>query len=270
MKENEDERNEEEEKLLSDDSDSDLSDVEEDTKKSQKNNDNDDSSSSSSESEDEVIEEDNMYRLKHGRYIKSMRSDKSSEKPWIEVDLKLHYVNTDIGSIFQSLAEKTKIREVPGISRAFIRTNKNTGTTYLDIEGINIEKVFDRGNGLLDLNSLYSNDIEAIRNFYGIDAAVLVIQREIKAVFGVYSIEIDPRHLSMIADYMCTTGAYLGFNRRTLFSSKSPWLQMSFEAAISGLQTCLMQKKSDDMKSPSARIVAGQTLLGLSEPIYTI
>ena len=37
---------------------------------------------------------------------------------------------------------------------------------------------------------------------------VQAIVREVKAVFGVYGIEIDHRHLSLIADYMTQEGGY--------------------------------------------------------------
>jgi len=251
------------------DSDDDL--VTEDEAENEKSGTQSGNLTSDKDSEDEEVHistEEDRKKFKNNTHIISYRHGIHSEHPWIEVTLKLHYVNTDITSIFQSLADKVKIREVAGINRSFITKDKKTQKTILKVEGINIEAVFDRGNGLLDLDSLYSNDIEAIRKFYGVDAAVLVVQKELEQVFGVYDIQIDPRHLSMVADYMCTTGKYLGFNRRTLYNCRSPWLQMSFEAALMGLKKCVMQKTEDCMISPSARIVTGQTLVDLSEPIY--
>jgi len=69
---------------------------------------------------------------------------------------------------------------------------------------------------------------------------------------------------------MCVTGKFLGNNRQALYSSRSPWLQMSFEAAINGLKNCVVQKTSDNMVSPSSRLVTGQSLVSLSEPIYCL
>lgn len=39
---------------------------------------------------------------------------------------------------------------------------------------------------VLDLSRLYSNDIHAMANTYGIEAALRVIEKEIKDVFAVY------------------------------------------------------------------------------------
>lgn len=39
---------------------------------------------------------------------------------------------------------------------------------------------------VLDLRRLYSNDIHAMANTYGIEAALRVIEKEIKDVFAVY------------------------------------------------------------------------------------
>lgn len=37
---------------------------------------------------------------------------------------------------------------------------------------------------------------------YGVEAGRMAIIKEIEAVFAVYNIEIDHRHLSLLADYM--------------------------------------------------------------------
>lgn len=39
---------------------------------------------------------------------------------------------------------------------------------------------------ILDVNRLYSNDVHAMANTYGIEVALKVIEKEIKDVFAVY------------------------------------------------------------------------------------
>jgi hypothetical protein len=55
---------------------------------------------------------------------------------------------------------------------------------------------------LIEENDVYSNDIYAILMTYGIEMARAAIVREISGVFSVYKIEVDVRHLELIADYM--------------------------------------------------------------------
>lgn len=54
----------------------------------------------------------------------------------------------------------------------------------------------------IDHNNIYSNDIHAIHKAYGIEAARRSIIDEIVAVFDVYAVNVDYRHLFLIADYM--------------------------------------------------------------------
>jgi DNA-directed RNA polymerase I subunit RPA1 len=55
---------------------------------------------------------------------------------------------------------------------------------------------------LVDLDRLASNDIYAILQTYGVEAARRAIIDEMSGVFGAYGIGVDYRHLTVIADYM--------------------------------------------------------------------
>lgn len=69
-------------------------------------------------------------------------------------------------------------------------------------EGSNLKGLWKYCGDEGDLDKLESNDIAAILNTYGVEAARETIIREMSSVFGVYSIKVDPRHLTIIADYM--------------------------------------------------------------------
>jgi DNA-directed RNA polymerase I subunit RPA1 len=55
---------------------------------------------------------------------------------------------------------------------------------------------------IADLNRMYSNDISSTLRTYGVEMARASIVQEIDAVFEVYKISVDKRHLELIADYM--------------------------------------------------------------------
>jgi DNA-directed RNA polymerase, beta'' subunit/160 kD subunit len=82
-----------------------------------------------------------------------------------------------------------------------------SGKHLLKTDGINVNFI-SQYRHLLDLNKLYVNDIHYMASTYGIEAANRVIIREVKNVFAVYGIEVDPRHLSLVADYMTHSGRY--------------------------------------------------------------
>ena len=58
----------------------------------------------------------------------------------------------------------------------------------------------------LDTNKLYTNDIAAVLRCYGVEAARASIAREMRAVFSAYGINVDARHLTLVADYMTQGG----------------------------------------------------------------
>jgi DNA-directed RNA polymerase I subunit RPA1 len=76
-------------------------------------------------------------------------------------------------------------------------------------------------------------------------------------VFGVYGIDVNPRHLSLIADFMTRTGGYHAMNRIGMHENSSPLLQMSFETTCSFLLQAAQEGRHDNQESPTSRIVVG-------------
>ena len=64
------------------------------------------------------------------------------------------------------------------------------------------EFVASSAESIVEDDSIYSNDIYSILKTYGVEMARAAILREMGSVFGVYSIQVDRRHLELIADYM--------------------------------------------------------------------
>jgi DNA-directed RNA polymerase I subunit RPA1 len=110
----------------------------------------------------------------------------------------------------------------------------------------------------VDLNFIKSNDIAAILRTYGVEAARASIINEVSAVFGVYGIVIDYRHLSLLADYMTHEGGYKPFNRTGISSKSSPLLKASFETTAAFLSEATLHGDFDDLRSPSSNIVVGK------------
>ena len=111
-----------------------------------------------------------------------------------------------------------------------------------------------------NITSGISNDINAILETYGVEAARASIVSEVLSVFGVYGIEVDPRHLALIADYMTFEGTYRAMNRLGIGGSASPFLKMSFETSMNFLTAATTRGSLDNGESPSARIVLGRVV----------
>ncbi|XP_013180598.1 PREDICTED: DNA-directed RNA polymerase I subunit RPA1 [Papilio xuthus] len=176
---------------------------------------------------------------------------------WCELTVlfPISFLRVDLSQALRDAAAKSVIHEVKNIKRAI--TNKEKDVLYLKTEGINILQMF-KYNNVLDINKLYSNDIHAIANTYGIEAANKVIIKEIQNVFNVYGITVDPRHLSLVADYMTYNGIFEPMSRKGMESSTSPLQQMSFESSLIFLKEAVLNSKTDNIRSASSCLMMGQ------------
>ncbi|XP_069571829.1 DNA-directed RNA polymerase I subunit RPA1 [Brachyistius frenatus] len=185
---------------------------------------------------------------------------------WCELDLVLPMskVHFDLTSVLSALAQNAVVMETRGLTRCLLsETTTKTGEkeTVLNTEGINMHEIFMYSD-ILDINRLYSNEVHAMAKTYGIEVALKVIEKEIKDVFAVYGIEVDPRHLSLVADYMCFEGVYKPLNRHAITSNSSPLQQMTFETSYKFLKQATMLGSHDQLVSPSACLVVGTVVRG--------
>lgn len=172
----------------------------------------------------------------------------------IKFEVPIKVKNIDMTSVIRDAARTSVIWEVPKIKRAI--TFKQNDTLCVKTEGINVEAMLQYDK-ILDLNKLYTNDIHGVANSYGIEAAARVIVKEVQNVFKVYGITVDPRHLSLIADYMTFDGKIEPLNRRGIESSASPFQQVSFESALTFLKSAAVRGRSDNIDSPSTCLITG-------------
>jgi DNA-directed RNA polymerase I subunit RPA1 len=125
-------------------------------------------------------------------------------------------------------------------------------------EGVNFEAIWALCEShAIQVNNIKSNDIWKILQTFGVEAARQCIVSEISGVFAVYGIDVNARHLSLIADFMTRNGSYAALNRIGMVECPSPFLQMSFETTCTFLTKAALEGVSDKLQSPSARIVMG-------------
>ena len=97
--------------------------------------------------------------------------------------------------------------------------------------------------------------------------------QEIQSVFKVYGIDVDPRHLSLIADYMCFSGTYRPLNRLGIDSNTSPFQKMSYETTVQFLKKATLAGETDKLESPSSCLVCGRIVAvgtGCFELLHTL
>ncbi|KAJ3763204.1 RNA polymerase I largest subunit [Lentinula raphanica] len=168
--------------------------------------------------------------------------------------------------IIERTCRSTIVREIPGITDCFqIKEEGKKGedpVVKLTTNGSNFrglwEFMADTDESILYDDEIYSNDIYAILKTYGVEMAREAILREMSGVFGIYKIQVDRRHLELIADYMTFEGGYKPFNRKGISTNPSPLLKASYETTAAFLSDATLYGDYDDLSTPSGNIVLGR------------
>ncbi|GLT39726.1 hypothetical protein SLA2020_139020 [Shorea laevis] len=141
--------------------------------------------------------------------------------------------------------------------RRDVKADEKKKIPALHSSGIDFRAFWDMQDHL-DLRYLYCNDIHAMLNTYGVEAARETIIREINNVFTSYGISVNIRHLTLIADFMTHSGGYRPMSRLgAIADSVSPFSKMSFETASRFIVEAAKHWETDNLETPSARICLG-------------
>ncbi|KAK9241224.1 hypothetical protein V1525DRAFT_392485 [Lipomyces kononenkoae] len=179
---------------------------------------------------------------------------------WCEFELQYPSDNHKllVINIIESVCRALVVRETPRIGRCLrAQPTKGSSKRSLVTEGVNFQAMWDHDD-FIDVNGITSNNIAAVLETYGVEAARNTIVMEIANVFEPYGIKVNARHLELIADMMTRDGGYLAFNRHGVEASASPFLKMSFETTFNFLKQAVLNGDIDDLDSPSARLVVGK------------
>ncbi|KAG7392674.1 DNA-directed RNA polymerase I subunit RPA1 [Phytophthora pseudosyringae] len=163
--------------------------------------------------------------------------------------------------LVEKVAKQVLVQYCPGISRCYL-INQRIGESQeekpcVQTEGLNFQEIWGFDD-ILDVNNLATNDVYQVLQTYGVEAARANISKQIMDVFGVYGISVDPRHLSLLADYMTAHGGYMPLNRMGMNNKGSSLQQITFETSMKFMSQAALGGLVDKLESPSARIVLGQ------------
>lgn len=128
-------------------------------------------------------------------------------------------------------------------------------------DGVNLESIrYIKG---VDVNKTICNDLVAIYNKLGIEAARTAILYEINNVFEKGGNDVNYQHLSVLSDVMTHTGILIPIDRHGMKKlDNDPLAKASFEQMVDHLITAAVFNQKDHMNSVSSRIMAGLAIKG--------
>lgn len=144
----------------------------------------------------------------------------------------------------------------PDAARAIIQTSETLEHTVL-VEGYGLKQCMTT-EGVIGTQTRTNNVMEA-RDVLGIEAARTTIAKEIGEVMG--DMDIDLRHMDLLADVMTYKGDVLGITRFGLQKMRDSVLQLaSFEKTADHLFEAAAGMKTDRIEGVSECIIMGQTM----------
>ena len=114
----------------------------------------------------------------------------------------------------------------------------------------------------IDPNKTYCNDISEIYNVLGIEAARTSFINEFKDILKPYSIYVNHRHLSILADWMSTRGYLTAINRNGINRVRDVSIlrKASFEETTDVLFGAAVFSELDMLRGVSERIIFGENV----------
>ncbi|MCD6473409.1 MAG: DNA-directed RNA polymerase subunit A'' [Thermoplasmata archaeon] len=150
-----------------------------------------------------------------------------------------------------------KIKGIDGIKRAIIRKENNEYVIYT--EGSNFEKVLQLEG--VDKTRTTTNDIHAIYNVLGIEAARNAIIKEAYDTLQEQGLNVDIRHIMLVADIMTADGTIRPVGRQGVTGEKSSVIaRAAFEITIDHLLTAARRGEVDELKGVAENVIVGQPI----------
>ena len=161
---------------------------------------------------------------------------------------------SDLKKLMNKL-EKKRVSGVKGIIRALVR--ESDGEYVIYAEGSNLKTVLNtRG---VDITRTTTNDIYQIYETLGIEAARNAIIKEAVAVLEDQSLDIDVRHIMLVADQMTVTSELRASGRTGISGSKESVLaRAAFEETEKHILNAALYGEVDILRGVAENIIIGQ------------
>jgi len=181
-------------------------------------------------------------------------------------DVKIERTKMDIKpkdmdiSRFKRLATKLPthhIKGLPAVKRALVVEEK--GEWIIRTEGSSLEQVLTIQG--VDPTRTTSNNIHEVAMALGIEAAREVIMREALSVLEEQGLDVDIRHVMLVADTMTASGEVLQVGRHGVSGEKASTLaKAAFEITIPTIVDAAMKGIADTLKGVAENVIVGQQI----------
>ncbi len=154
---------------------------------------------------------------------------------------------------------KDVVQGLPDAGKAIIQQDQKTNEFYLISAGSNIRDIIEVDG--VDKTRLYTNDVFAMYDLFGIEAARNTLVNELRKTLKEQKIGVDTRHLMLIADAMTYSGFVKGVGRHGLSGQKnSVFAKAAYEETVKHLVNAAAFSEVDNMRGVTENILVGKQI----------
>ncbi|MFC2174911.1 DNA-directed RNA polymerase subunit A'' [archaeon] len=160
---------------------------------------------------------------------------------------------------FADRIKEVKLCGIKGIRKAVVLPEKDGSGWFIKTDGTNMNAVM--GLPEVDPTTVYSNNIREVEEVLGLEAARFAVIKEAKLVLDGQGLNVNPRHVMLVADVMCYEGEVKAIGRQGVSGSKaSVFARAAFEETVKHLHNASIKGHADNLTGITENIIIGQTI----------
>jgi len=149
------------------------------------------------------------------------------------------------------------IKGVSGIKRVLVTEER--GEWVIRTDGSNLPKVLEVYG--VDTSRTTTNNVHEIAKTLGIEAARNALMNESKGVLEEQGLDVDIRHVMLVADMMTSTGEVQQIGRHGISGKKSSVLaRAAFEITVPNIVDAAIKGESDPLEGVTENVIVGQSI----------
>ncbi|MEM1645235.1 MAG: DNA-directed RNA polymerase subunit A'' [Ignisphaera sp.] len=147
-----------------------------------------------------------------------------------------------------------KLKGIKGINKVIVQRRGNE--YVLVCEGSNLRELLDIDG--VDYKRVRTNNVKEVEEILGIEAARTLLIEEIVNVLEEQGLEVDIRHIMLLADMMTRSGTVKQIGRHGVAGSKESVLaRASFEVTVKQLVDAAIRGSIDNLKGVAENVIVG-------------
>ncbi len=185
--------------------------------------------------------------IKMSNYDLSVEENQLIIKPKKQVDMK---------KLLLGLPSE-HVKGAPDIRRVLV--TEETGEWVIRTDGSNLSAVLDVAG--IDPTRTTTNNVHEIAKTLGIEAARNSLIKEAMGVLEEQGLDVDIRHVMLMADIMTSTGEVRQIGRHGISGKKSSVLaRAAFEITVPNIIDAAIRGESDPLKGVTENVIVGQSI----------